>query len=139
MTTQEIEVILKNNGIRVTASRILIMKAMLSFENTFDLIELETVLETVDRSTIFRTIQLFEDKHLLHSIQDGTDKLKHCMCFNSQADFQVHHHAHFHCIRCGVTICLDESLIEFPKIPPHYAVQSANVLLTGLCAKCSKK
>lgn len=51
--------ILKQREIRPTAIRLLILKAMMRFERAFSLLDLENELDTVDKSTVSRTINLF--------------------------------------------------------------------------------
>lgn len=62
---------LEKREIKPTAMRLLILKAMTRFTRAFSLLDLETELDTVDKSTIFRTINLFLDHHLVHVIDDG--------------------------------------------------------------------
>ena len=59
---------LEKREIKPTAMRLLILKAMTRFTRAFSLLDLETELDTVDKSTIFRTINLFLDHHLIHVI-----------------------------------------------------------------------
>ena len=54
---------LEKREIKPTAMRLLILKAMTRFTRAFSLLDLETELDTVDKSTIFRTINLFLDHH----------------------------------------------------------------------------
>ena len=67
--------ILKQREIRPTAIRLLILKAMMRFERAFSLLDLENELDTVDKSTVSRTINLFLDHHLIHCIDDGSGSL----------------------------------------------------------------
>ena len=63
---------LTRHGIRPTAVRLLIYKTALRFHDTFSMSELEDALESVDKSTVFRTLSLFAARHLLHEIEDGS-------------------------------------------------------------------
>ena len=47
---------LEKREIKPTAMRLLIQKAMTRFTRAFSLLDLETELDTVDKSTIFRTV-----------------------------------------------------------------------------------
>ena len=68
-----------NAGVRVTAVRLLIWRQVRhGFDNAFSLSDLEEALPTVDRSTLFRTLTLLADAHLLHDIDDGSGKQKYC-------------------------------------------------------------
>ena len=75
------EQVLDNAGIRVTAVRLLIWrKVRHEFSDAFSLADLEAALPTVDRSTIFRTLTLLSENHLLHDIDDGSGSQKYCVC-----------------------------------------------------------
>lgn len=55
--------ILEQRGIKPTAIRMLVLKAMIETEQAVSLLDLENKLDTVDKSTIFRTITLFVSHH----------------------------------------------------------------------------
>ena len=74
---------LDRRGIKPTAIRLLVIKAMMQAERAVSLLDLETLLDTVDKSTISRTIALFLSHHLIHSIDDGSGSLKYAVCDNS--------------------------------------------------------
>jgi hypothetical protein len=65
---------LLNRNIKPTAIRLLILKAIAEKNDVVSLVDLETMLETVDKSTVFRTLTLFQQNHLLHTIDDGSTK-----------------------------------------------------------------
>lgn len=50
---------LKARDIRPTALRVLILRTMAGFDRAFSLADLEEELDTVDKSTLFRTLTLF--------------------------------------------------------------------------------
>ena len=64
--------LLAKREIQPTAIRILVLQAMLKAGRSVSLLDLEKILDTVDKSSIFRTITLFLSHHLVHSIDDGT-------------------------------------------------------------------
>ena len=68
---------LERRDIKPTAIRLLILKNMLEVGRAVSLLDLETLLDTVDKSTISRTIALFLSHHLIHSIDDGSGSLKY--------------------------------------------------------------
>ena len=105
----EIESRLQKAGIRPTAVRILIMDALGKLDRPISSLELEMRLDTVDRSSISRTLALLLDKGL----------------------------AHFHCVRCGKTVCLPDQGLYIPQLPAGYVATTANFVITGLCPECS--
>ena len=48
-----------------------------------------------------------------------------------------HDHVHFKCLRCGQTNCLN---IDVPpvRLPKGYRSQEVNVLIQGICERCSE-
>ena len=71
------EQVLDNAGIRLTANRLLIWRQVRhGFTDAFSLADVEEMLPTVDRSTLFRTLTLLADSHLLHDIDDGSGAQK---------------------------------------------------------------
>ena len=95
---------LTRHGIRPTAVRLLIYKTALRFHDTFSMSELEDALESVDKSTVFRTLLLFAARHLLHEIEDGSGSTKYCICRNDRPCGIDELHCHFHCEACRKTL-----------------------------------
>ena len=59
---QDIERILTDADVKPTAIRMMVMKEIIAIGHTFTLSDMEIRLETVDRSTLFRTLTLFLDQ-----------------------------------------------------------------------------
>ena len=133
MENDDVE-ILTRRQIKPTAIRLLILKAMMQFEEAFCLYDLEVYLDTVDKSTIFRTISLFLEKHLIHAIDDGSGSLKYAIC-NDLDDF----HYHFHCLKCNKTFCLHHVEVPPISLPPDFKIESINYVIKGICAACGRK
>lgn len=137
-SNQEVEILLKKHGIRSTAIRILILKEMFKCENTFNLTDLEIALDTIDKSTIFRTIILFEEQHILHSIEDGSGSVKYCVCTQDHTCEINELHAHFHCEICKQTFCIENEHIPLIHLENGYTAKSINYTIKGICPKCNK-
>lgn len=71
---------LGSRNIKPTPNRILVLDAMMSASSPVSLADLECILETVDKSSIFRTMNLFLAHHLVHVIDDGSGSLKYEVC-----------------------------------------------------------
>lgn len=138
MHKTEIEQILENHGVRPTAVRVLIYRAAEQHANTFSLQELETELATVDKSTIFRTLTLFSDHHLLHETEDGSGSKKYCVCHHDHACAINERHIHFYCTKCNTTYCLEHTFIPPVELPAGFLSFDAEYVIKGLCPKCSK-
>ena len=134
----EIEKKLEDNGVRPTAMRILIYKFMAQKEVAFALTDIENAFDKAERTTLYRTLKTFEDKGIVHHIDDGTGISKYALCepgCNCELDQDLH--LHFHCSSCDETVCLTEHKIPHINLPNGYVAEDANLVITGICEKCS--
>lgn len=125
-------------NIKPTAVRLLIFKAMLDYPKAFSLSALESMLGTVDKSTLFRTITLFHENLLIHSIDDGSGSIKYSVCSDNCMCSVGELHVHFNCSRCNETFCLESIPIPSVQLPEKFLLESVNFVMKGLCDKCSR-
>ncbi|MCQ2959815.1 MAG: transcriptional repressor [Bacteroidales bacterium] len=133
-----LEVVLEEAGIRVTAVRLLIFRTINEkMSGAFSLADVENEMPSLDRSTIFRTLSLFAEKHVLHLIDDGSGMQKYCVC---QCSDKHHHHGHIHvtCTVCHETFCLNQVEIPNVPVPKGWTVEESEYIIKGICPKCSK-
>lgn len=134
---------LEKAGIRPSPVRMLIMRCLAEEDGPVSAMEIETALETVDRSSISRALALFQEKGLLHAIDDGSGSVKYELCTAPFCDgcrqFHSDLHAHFHCLHCGRTFCLTDVKIESPALPPGFRAVNANYVVSGFCRECLAK
>ena len=129
---------LEERGVKPTAMRLLIFKTMLFQKQAFSLSSLESELDTVDKSTLSRTISLFHNKLLIHSIDDGSGSIKYSVCKEDCTCELKDQHVHFYCTHCKKTFCLQTISIPKIQLPPQFMLESVNFVLKGLCDSCSK-
>ena len=128
---------LKARDIRPTALRLLILRTMAGFDRAFSLADLEEELDTVDKSTLFRTLTLFLAHHLAHGIDDGTGSLKYALC-SSDCDCEIDDlHTHFYCTHCRRTFCLRGVAVPQAGLPDGFSAETINFVIKGICADCS--
>lgn len=138
-TTLDIENMMHSRDIKPTAMRILIMRELMHSDSALSLSDIESLLDTVDKSTISRTLNLFLKQKLIHSIDDGTGTTKYSLC-NVDCDCIVNDlHIHFHCYECNKTFCLEGISIPPISLPKNFSSQSANFVIKGLCSDCNVK
>jgi Fur family ferric uptake transcriptional regulator len=131
--------ILSGHGIKPTAHRLMVFDAMKKYGNAFSLGDMEEELLSMDKSTIFRTITLFSEQHLIHTVEDGSGSLKYCVCHNNGDCAPEEFHCHFYCEECKRTFCLEKLSTPKVAVPPGYLVHEAHYLLKGICDECRKK
>lgn len=128
---------LEDKDIKPTAMRLLVLKKLVESDAAISLSDLEAKFERADKTTLFRTLKTFEDKKLIHSIDDGTGSAKYALCEDGCACKPQDQHVHFHCLICGETYCLTQSKIPQIHIPNGFKAASANMVYKGTCANCS--
>lgn len=130
------EQVLLNAGIRVTAVRLLVWRKIRhGFSDAFSLADLEASLPTVDRSTLFRTVTLLSDAHLLHDIDDGSASQKYCVCQLDDTR-QCQGHVHLTCRICHRTYCLTNVKIPPVLLPAGFQQEETEYIVKGICATC---
>lgn len=135
---KEIESTLQNKGIRPTAMRMLIYKFMAEKNSAQGLSDLELAFTKADRTTVYRTLKTFEEKGVVHQIDDGTGVLKYALCEpGCRCDIERDLHLHFHCNACDKTICLTEHKIPHINLPDGFIAEDANLVVKGICDRCS--
>lgn len=134
----EIEKTLQDSNVRPTAMRILIYKFMAEKEIAVALSDIENAFSKAERTTLYRSIKTFEENGIVHQIDDGTNISKYALC-EPGCNCELNHdlHLHFHCSNCDETICLTEQKIPNINLPSAYIAEDANLVVKGICEKCS--
>lgn len=136
MNQNEIQ-LLEKAEIKPTSNRLLVLRTLLASKVPMSLLEIETSLQTLERSSISRVLGLFLKKDVIHAFEDGKGIAKYEICHGETHCSPDDMHAHFYCEKCERVYCFEE--INTPKIniPPEFKVRSVNYMLKGLCPRCS--
>ena len=129
------EHLLEEHGVKVTANRLLVARALAQAGRPLSLMELEARLETVDKSNIFRTLTAFKEAHLVHALEDAGDGVRYELCHEGMDDDI---HVHFYCTRCHRTFCLESTPVPPVDVPEGYEVETKSYLLKGVCPECAQ-
>lgn len=133
--------LLAKAGIKPTSNRILVLRELMHSPNPLSLIELDTRLGTLDKSSILRVLNLLTASHLLHCMEDGRGIEKYELCLSPHAENPFEHtdmHPHFYCEKCGKVVCLSDLQIPQVEVPEGYEVHSVNYMLKGVCPDCKE-
>lgn len=139
MESDSIEARLTSKGVKPTANRITVMRALMSASGPVSLSELEVMLETIDKSSIFRVLTLFVRHHVAHAIEDGSGSMKYEICTGENRCTVSDMHAHFYCEVCHRTYCLSDVQIPVVTLPSGFEMDSINYMIKGRCAECRKR
>lgn len=130
--------ILKSNHLSNTDSRREILQVFLRSRSALAHHDIEKkTSEKFDRVTVYRTLQTFIDKGIVHTIPTSDNAVKYALCREECSEGHHHdNHIHFVCDSCGNTTCLDETAIPQIKLPQGYRQEKVNVIVNGVCKTC---
>ncbi len=138
METNDIVALLEEHNVRPTANRIIVAGALAKAGMPMSLAELETEIDSIDKSNIFRALVSFKDNHLVHAIEDGSNGVRYELCKSHDHDHDEDLHVHFHCEICGKTFCFEEIPVPKVDVPEGYQPISTNYIIKGICPSCQK-
>lgn len=130
--------ILKRNHLSNTDSRRAILEIFLNTSAAMAHQDIEKRTgEKFDRVTIYRTLQTFIEKGIVHTIPTEDNAVKYALCREECSEGHHHdNHIHFVCDSCGNTTCLDETAIPSIRLPQGYRQEKVNVIVNGICKEC---
>lgn len=136
---QHYEALLLAHGIKPTANRLVVVRALDEGGRPLSLMELERRIVSIDKSGIFRALTLFREHHLIHVIDDGSGGTRYELCHSHDHAVDDDLHPHFFCEHCRRTFCLTDVPLPPVSTPQGFLINSANYLLKGLCPQCRER
>ena len=135
---KQTEEILKKNHLSVTDSRQKIMQLFLNSNGALAHADIEKKTgESFDRVTVYRTLQSFVEKGIIHLIPTKDNSIKYALCKDDcEAGHHHDNHVHFICDECSKTICLDDVTVPTVKLPKGFTPQHAEMVVNGICGEC---
>jgi Fur family ferric uptake transcriptional regulator len=135
---KQTEEILKKNHLSVTDSRQKIMQLFMNSNGALAHADIEKKTgESFDRVTVYRTLQSFVEKGIIHLIPTKDNSIKYALCKDDcEAGHHHDNHVHFICDECSKTICLDDVTVPQVKLPKGFTPQHAEMVVNGICGEC---
>lgn len=130
---------LEQKGVKPTANRILVHKALGESGRPMSLTDLESVLLTMDKSSIFRVLTLFLEHDIVHAFEDGRGILNYELCANEGKCNHSDSHLHFYCESCRKSFCMESMPLPDFHLPEGYTAHSLSFVIKGECPECRKK
>jgi len=130
--------ILKKNGLSVTESRKKILELFLDSNGALAHADIESnAAVNFDRVTVYRTLQTFVEKGIIHQIPTTDNSILYALCKHNCQEGQHHdNHVHFICNNCDKTFCLDDVNVPTVKLPKGFTPEQAAMVVTGVCGDC---
>lgn len=131
---------LRAHGLRITAVRDKVLQLFLEAGQTaLSNADIEKHFDQLDRVTLYRTLRTFEEKGLIHQVVDNSVTPKYAACSERCAEHDHRDdHAHFHCISCEKTVCLNGTTLPTVNLPAGFKVEEKHMVFSGTCDACGK-
>lgn len=127
--------VLTRTGHRTTQARHAVFVALTDADRPISIAKLTIACPNINRSSIYRTLELFEHIGIITLINIGWKKR-----YELAEPFRPHHH-HIICTECGKTIAIHppelERLIETVSKQHAFTITTHHFELTGICKDCS--
>ena len=136
MEEKHLQDLMEHHGVKPTANRIVIARALAAAGRPMSMTELEAVVETIDKSNVFRTLQAFREAHLVHVLDDSGDGVRYELCHSHHDGEDDDVHVHFYCEKCHRTFCLEDTPVPPVSVPDGFEPRTVNYLLKGICPDC---
>lgn len=135
---KNIEQKLLSKNTNPTSMRILVYEFLEQQQTAMSLSEIESHFYKADRVTIYRTLKTFEEKGIVHSIQENTT-VKYILCHDG-CDENTHKdwHLHFYCKICKQTTCKEDFIIP-QNGSQNYRIDELKLFGKGICENCLKE
>ena len=132
--------ILKKNQLSITESRKTILDLFLKSSGALAHADIEKeILAAFDRVTVYRTLQSFVEKGIIHTIPTTDYSILYALCKDDCEEGHHHdNHVHFICSHCNKTICLEDVTVPVVKLPKGFEPVHAEMVVKGVCDDCKK-
>jgi Fur family transcriptional regulator, ferric uptake regulator len=132
--------ILRRNRLSITGSRQKILNIFLANTGALAHADIEHKAgEKFDRVTVYRTLQTFVEKGIIHTIPTADNSIKYALCKNDCFGGHHHHnHVHFVCSKCNKTECLEDFVVPVVTLPKNYTAKNVEIVVNGVCSSCLK-
>ena len=144
MDSSSLSHILHSFKLRVTETRLQILNVLIDSQTALchhDIAE-QMRSYSIDKVTIYRTLDAFEKKGLIHKVATKDRNWKYAICLNKKNNTEINRsHAHFICDHCDRIYCMPiQGLDNLPEVPSpdEFKITEKELRLHGLCPECLK-
>src|SRR5678809_1753100 len=128
--TTHVDEILRRNSLSVTESRKKILILFMNIHGALAHADIErNACEKFDRVTVYRTLQTFVEKGIIHTIPTPDNSIRYALCKECEEGHHHDEHVHFVCTNCGRTICLDDVVSPKIELPEGYIAHEVQVVI----------
>ena len=94
---------------------------------------------SIDKVTVYRSLDSFEKKGLIHKVPDKRNLKRYALCNHEECNSITHNdnHVHFVCFACEQTFCLDQIKSPDTSSLKGYHIENLKFTLEGYCNACN--
>jgi Fur family ferric uptake transcriptional regulator len=140
ITDNRFEHLLDNHHLKKTGPRLRVLAMMAEKNTATSQPDLENLMQDVDRVTLYRILNVFEEKGIIHKVFDLNGTANYAIC-TSNCEEHLHHdeHLHFNCTVCNNVYCLEDLSLPTFNLPKGFKAEGFTIYASGTCPKCTKK
>ena len=129
---------IREKGLKATPSRLSVISVLGSNHEAYAHADLEAIFTDIDRVTLYRVLNDFEEVGLVHKIIDTAGITRFAICsHNCPGKHHTDSHVHFNCQCCNKMFCLENVQAPSVKMPAGFKVAGLNTVIYGMCKNCN--
>jgi len=134
----DIELVLRHHGLRKTTFRKELLGMFYNINSSLTVEEIKNkVGSSKDKVTVYRALDAFEKKGLIHKVPDKKNLTRFALCdIKCSSENHIHNHAHFICDSCSSTFCIEEIEVPVIKNSKGFQIKTSKLTLEGNCPSC---
>lgn len=134
----DLDKILDTHSLRKTTFRKELLTLFYDVKSSLTVDEIkQKVGSTNDKVTVYRALEAFQKKGLIHRVPDKNNLTRFALCHTGcNSHHHVHHHAHFICDKCHKTFCIDGIEVPDVKNAQGFKIKHSDLTLQGDCPDC---
>ena len=134
-----IKLILSENNISNTKFRADLLSLFYSSRRTLSVEDiLSNLYSSINRVTVYRCLEDFENKGLIHKVPDNNNIKRYALCNKEECSSSSHNHNHWHfvCYSCSQTFCLENTKLPDISYIKGFYVKQLKLTAEGYCSDC---
>jgi len=137
MKEEDLKQRLRARNLRITPNRLELLTSIDRFSGAIPHAHLQADLKSMDRVTLYRTLNALLDKGLIHRASANEQENYYALCEDTcKPDGHQHQHIHFKCESCEKIYCLPLKQ-DLQLSTGSFKVNSFEVLANGICETCA--
>jgi Fur family ferric uptake transcriptional regulator len=136
-TDQELGEILVQHELKQTTKRKNVLGLFYQQNHALSSKMIEHHFKSFDRVTLYRLLNSFEEKGLIHKVVNDNGEIFYAKCNSCKHHNHQDDHIHFHCSKCEKIYCLEDINHSDINVPTGFKLRSINLAVYGICSVCS--